>query len=52
LIRQDWHAPLRQRMALTRKAGSGAEAFYAFLQQDKARAILARNGFAMPQETP
>lgn len=52
LIRQDWHAPLRQRMALTRKAGPGAEAFYAFLQQDKARAILARNGFAMPQETP
>jgi molybdate transport system substrate-binding protein len=52
LIRQDWHTPLRQRMALTRKAGPGAEAFYAFLQQDKARAILARNGFAMPQETP
>lgn len=50
LIRQDWHAPLRQRMVLTKKAGSGAVAFYAFLQQDKARAILARNGFAMPQE--
>ena len=50
LIRQDWHAPLRQRMALTKKAGPGAEAFYAFLQQDKARSILARNGFAMPQE--
>lgn len=51
LIRQDWHAPLRQRMVLTKKAGSGAVAFYAFLQQDKARAILARNGFAMPQES-
>lgn len=50
LIRQDWHAPLRQRMVLTKKAGPGAEAFYTFLQQDKARAILARNGFAMPQE--
>ena len=51
LIRQDWHAPLRQRMVLTKKAGPGAEAFYSFLQQDKARAILARNGFAMPQES-
>jgi len=50
LIRQDWHAPLRQRMVLTKKAGPGAEAFYTFLQQDKARAILTRNGFAMPQE--
>lgn len=51
LIRQDWHAPLRQRMVLTKKAGPGAEAFYTFLQQDKARAILTRNGFAMPQES-
>lgn len=51
LIRQDWHAPLRQRMVLTKKAGPGAVAFYAFLQQDKARAILARNGLAMPQES-
>lgn len=51
LIRQDWHAPLRQRMVLTKKASSGAVAFYAFLQQDKARAILARNGFAMPKES-
>jgi len=51
LIRQDWHAPLRQRMVLTSKAGPAAEAFYAFLQQDKARAILARNGFAMPPES-
>jgi molybdate transport system substrate-binding protein len=51
LIRQDWHASLRQRMVLTKKAGPVAEAFYTFLQQDKARAILARNGFAMPQES-
>jgi molybdate transport system substrate-binding protein len=50
LIRQDWHAPLRQRMVLTKKAGPVAEMFYVFLQQDKARAILARNGFGMPQE--
>lgn len=51
LIRQDWHAPLRQRMVLTKKAGPVAETFYVFLQQDKARAILARNGFGMPQES-
>ncbi|MEZ0271400.1 MAG: molybdate ABC transporter substrate-binding protein [Methylophilaceae bacterium] len=51
LIRQDWHAPLRQRMVLTKQAGPVAETFYAFLQQDKARAILARNGFGMPQDS-
>jgi molybdate transport system substrate-binding protein len=50
LIRQDLHAPLRQRMVLTTKAGAVAAAFYAFLQQDKARKILERHGFAMPQE--
>lgn len=50
LIRQDWHAPLRQRMVLTSKAGTVAAAFYAYLQQDKARAILERNGFAIPQQ--
>lgn len=50
LIRQDWHAPLRQRMVLTKTAGPAANAFYTFLQQDKARAILVRNGFAMPQD--
>jgi molybdate transport system substrate-binding protein len=50
LVRQDWHAPLRQRMVLTSKAGPVAAAFYAYMQEDKARAILERNGFAMPPE--
>ena len=46
----EWHAdePLRQRMALTKKAGATAEAFYRYLQQPAAREILARHGFAPP----
>ena len=48
LIPADWHAPLRQRMVLLDGAGPGAEAFYAFMQTPKARAILARHGFAAP----
>lgn len=50
LIRQDWHAPLRQRMVLTKKAGPVATAFYDYLQRAAARAILERNGFAVPAE--
>lgn len=49
LIRQDWHAPLRQRMVLTRKAGEVAALFFAYLQEAPARAILERNGFTIPQ---
>lgn len=48
LIRQDWHAPLRQRMVLTKKAGPVATEFYQFMQGESARAILQRNGFALP----
>lgn len=50
LIRQDWHAPLRQRMVLTKSAGPVAKAFYDYLQRDSARAILERNGFTVPQD--
>jgi len=50
LIPSDWHAPVRQRMALLRNAGPAAEAFYAFLQREPARAILARYGFEVPGE--
>lgn len=50
LLPAEWHAdePLRQRMALTKKAGATAEAFYRYLQQPSAREILARYGFVMP----
>ena len=53
LLPAEWHAdePLRQRMALTRKAGPTAEAFYSYLQQKEARAILVRYGFMLPGET-
>lgn len=44
----DLHAPLRQRMALLRRAGPDAQAFYAWLQEPAARAVLLRYGFSMP----
>lgn len=50
LIPEDWHEPLRQRMALLKDAGPGAERFYAYLQQEEARAILRRHGFLLPGE--
>ncbi|TNF21600.1 MAG: molybdate ABC transporter substrate-binding protein [Rhodobacteraceae bacterium] len=48
LIAEDWHSPLRQRMALTPAAGPVAEAFFGFLHSEAARAIFARHGFAAP----
>ena len=44
--RQDLTPP--QRMALTKKAGPVARAFYAYLQQPDARAVLRRHGFTVP----
>lgn len=44
------HGPLRQRMALTRRAGDSARAFYDWLRGTPARAVLARYGFAAPPE--
>lgn len=52
LIPESMHQPLRQRMALTPKAGPTASALYAYLQQPAARAVLRRYGFALPGETP
>ena len=49
LIPADWHDPLRQRMVLLNGAGTVAQAFYSYLQQPKARAILDRFGFALPE---
>jgi molybdate transport system substrate-binding protein len=51
LIRQDWHAPLRQRMVLLRSAGETARRFYAFVAAPSGRAILKRYGFVLPGET-
>lgn len=48
LIPESWHPPLRQRMALTRRAGEGAERFYDYLQQPAARAVFERYGFSLP----
>lgn len=42
------HQPLRQRMVLLKNASETAQSFYAYLQQDKARTVLAQYGFAPP----
>jgi len=50
LLPEDWHAPLRQRMALMPHAGPVAEAFFAYVQEPTARAIFRRYGFVLPGE--
>ncbi|WP_137124096.1 molybdate ABC transporter substrate-binding protein [Roseomonas sp. HF4] len=50
LLPDSLHAPLRQRMALTRRAGPIAERFFAFVQAAPAREIMRRYGFTMPGE--
>ena len=42
--------PLRQRMALTQRAGAEAQRFYEYLQQPSARTVFARHGFALPTD--
>jgi molybdate transport system substrate-binding protein len=51
LIPEDWHKPLNQKMVLLKNAGGVAEAFFAFMQQTDARAVLEKFGFASPGET-
>ncbi|TCM76950.1 molybdate ABC transporter substrate-binding protein [Rhodovulum steppense] len=48
LIPEDWHEPLRQRMALLNHADEVARAFYAYMKQPAAREIMARYGFVLP----
>lgn len=48
LIPEDWHTPLRQRMVVLKGAGPVAEAFYAYLMEPGARAIMTRYGFVLP----
>lgn len=50
LIPEEWHSPLRQRMALLTGAGPVAERFYHYLQQPSARAVLRDHGFVLPAE--
>lgn len=50
LIPNEWHEPLRQRMALTKTAGPAAERFYAFVQTPAARKIFVKYGFVLPGE--
>lgn len=50
LIPESEHQPLRQRMVLTHKAGAVARAFFSYLQQPPARAVLRRYGFVLPGE--
>ena len=48
LIPEDWHAPLLQRMVLLNGAGPVAEAFYAYMNEPRAREIMERYGFVLP----
>jgi molybdate transport system substrate-binding protein len=50
LIPESWHQPLRQRMVLLKGADAATEAFYRYMQQPAARAIMRRYGFALPTE--
>ncbi len=49
LIPSGWHQPLRQRMVLLKGANAGAQAFYQYLQQPAARAIMTKYGFDMSE---
>lgn len=49
LIPEDWHEPLLQRMVLLNNAGPVAEAFYAYMQAPKAREIMVKYGFTLPE---
>ena len=48
VIPERMHAPLVQRMALTRRAQATAREFYDWLRGPQARAVLVRYGFAAP----
>lgn len=50
LLPERLHRPLRQRMALVKSAGPEARAFFAYLQQPAAGAVLKRHGFTLPGE--
>jgi len=47
-VPESWHAPLRQRMVLIRGAGDTARAFYRFMLEPQAQALLKQHGYASP----
>lgn len=47
VIPAEWHTPLRQRMVLLKNAGATAQAFYRYMQEPPARAVMRRYGFAL-----
>lgn len=49
LVPENWHSPLRQRMARVNPCSETATAFYAYLQTPTARAMLATYGFRAPE---
>jgi len=49
LIPHEWHNPLLQRMALLKNAGPVAEEFYAYMPSPKAREIMVKYGFVLPE---
>ena len=51
LIPESMHAPLRQRMVLTKKASATAREFFAYLQASAAREVFKRYGFVLPNES-
>ena len=48
LLPSSLHQPLKQSMVLLNNAGNTSKLFFAYLQQDKARAILSRYGYSLP----
>jgi molybdate transport system substrate-binding protein len=50
ILPQEWHVALTQRMVLIKGAGPTAQAFYRYLQEHAARALLSRYGFTLPHE--
>lgn len=49
LLSSSLHAPLHQRMVLTKRAGPVTRAFFAYLQQPAARTVFRRYGFTPPE---
>ncbi len=50
LLPESAHRPLRQRMALSKRAGPAAVQFYQWLQTPPARAVFRKHGFVLPGE--
>lgn len=49
LIAEADHEPLRQRMVVLKRASPAALAFYEYLQSERARALLRKHGYEVPQ---